>query len=217
MQPEEVILNLIDQKIISILKTFIKHENEKLSLSQVAKESNVPIATTHRILKRLQKLKIIHLEHIHKYKLFQLNQNLTTQFLKQLIKLTPPGLEEFLKKIKDLEVEEVIQQGIEQPEKINLIILGNPEPNKIKQIVQEIYAKHNYTISYLILTKEQYEQMRAIGLYSGAQKSIYKRSEDKLKEKVVEKEAKPVEANTETKDTKKDYLDIEKFKSQFKF
>ncbi|MEM1988773.1 MAG: hypothetical protein QXS41_02970 [Candidatus Woesearchaeota archaeon] len=178
--PEEALIKLIDNKIVEILKVLIKNQNNKMRITDISHESKVPIASTFRILKKLEKLEIVKVEEINKLKLFSLAENKTTAFIKSIIKLMPSGLEYFLNKIKELpNVQQVILQGPEKENSVNLILLGyNIDNEFIRKLVQEIYNKYKYNIIYLILTKEQYEQMKAIGLYGSSQKVIYNASQE---------------------------------------
>jgi len=66
---------LIDDKIIRILKTFIKNKNKPMYLREIAKISQVPPATTMRILKKISTEKIIEEIKISKFKFYQYREN----------------------------------------------------------------------------------------------------------------------------------------------
>ncbi|MEM2115542.1 MAG: helix-turn-helix transcriptional regulator [Candidatus Woesearchaeota archaeon] len=177
--PEEVLIKLIDPKIVNILKILIKNTNLKMRMSEISSESKVPISSTHRILKKLESLEIVKVEEINKLKLYSLAENKTSEFLRSIIKLLPSGLEFFLNQVKNNpNVEEVILQGQEKENSASLILLGeNIDLTYIKNIAQETYNKFKYNILYLALTKDQYEQMKSIGLYGYNQKILFSRKE----------------------------------------
>ena len=59
MNHGEILDNLFDVKKINILRFFLANPGKQFYLKEISDNVNVPIATTHRILKLLVKLEII--------------------------------------------------------------------------------------------------------------------------------------------------------------
>jgi len=56
-----------------------------------------------------------------------------------------------------------------------LLIGNNIDAGQVKAVCAEIKEKHNFIVSPLSLTPEQYGQMSQMGLYSGTKKMLYER------------------------------------------
>ncbi len=174
MNYKESIIGLIDDKIIKIIKFMIKHPNKEYCLNEIASNSKVPIATTHRILKKLIKLNIISFQKIKTLRIYKINDNEATNYLMPLFEDSEAHITEFVEKIQnDPNIHKIIQYGKESKDRINLLIIGkniNPEP--IKMNVYHIKEKYGITLNTLILEPEQYEQMSYMGLYSNKKKLL---------------------------------------------
>ena len=81
----------------------------------------------------------------------------------------------FVDRIKSLEgIEKIILHGKQTNKKANVLVLGsNVDATQIKLISSEIKEKYDFTILSLTLTNEQYEQMSAMGLYSGEKQVLF--------------------------------------------
>ncbi len=77
---------LIDKKVEKILKLFFENKKELFHINSVSKRSNVPLATTFRIIKRLVNLEIITAVEVGKFKIYKLNANEKTELLARLVK-----------------------------------------------------------------------------------------------------------------------------------
>jgi hypothetical protein len=174
MQELEFLTDLFDQKLISILRLFLQFPEKKFYLKEVSDNAKVSLATTHRILSRLVKLEVLDEIKISKFKVYQIAQNEKTEFLGSFIKLSVNVIEIFVEMVKELEgIDLVILHGKETDKKANILLIGQTLPVvEIKAVVAELREKYSFTISYLTLTHEQYEQMSAMGLYSGSKKTL---------------------------------------------
>ena len=59
MNFKESVTGLIDHKLTAVLGVFIRNPNKEYCLNEVTNESKVPVATTHRMLRKLLKLNLI--------------------------------------------------------------------------------------------------------------------------------------------------------------
>ncbi|MFP4111443.1 MAG: hypothetical protein ACLFPQ_00075 [Candidatus Woesearchaeota archaeon] len=175
MQELEFLTHLFDKKLIDILRLFFQFPEKKFYLKEISDSSKVSMATTHRTLTKLVKLEVLDEIKISKFKVYQLARNEKTNFLGSFIKQSVKVAELFVEKAKDIEgVEMIILHGKETDTKANLLIIGQEVPKEeIKSVAAELKEKYNFTISYLTLTQEQYEQMSAMGLYSGSKKILH--------------------------------------------
>lgn len=177
MENIQMLQELFDSKILAVLKLFFRHPERKFYLLEIAKESGVASATTYRMMQKLTSLGLIRQIKVNKFKLYQLNQNDNVEFLQGFIREDIQVLKLFTNSIKDMEeIEAIILHGKETGNKANLLIIGeNVDSAKISAQCAAIKEKYDFTITSLALTRDQYEQMSSMGLYSGQKKVIYKK------------------------------------------
>jgi hypothetical protein len=175
MNFKESIIGLMDYKIVAVLGVFMKNSNMEYCLNEVTELSKVPVATTHRILRKLIKQNLIKFNKIKTLRLYSLNECDATSYLNTLFEDSDAHVIEFIEAIRsDPNIDTIIQYGKETKDRVNLLVIGqgvNPEP--IKAGVYNIKEKYGITLSTLVLEPEQYQQMSDMGLYSGRKKSIY--------------------------------------------
>ncbi len=80
-----VLEGIVDKKINSILGVFIKNKDELFHLQKISKLSNVPIASSFRIVKRLVRLGFVAVIKIDKFKVYRLGDNRKTKLLVGLL------------------------------------------------------------------------------------------------------------------------------------
>jgi hypothetical protein len=172
---------LFDRKVISIIKCFFSDPTKEFYLKEISDSVNVPMATTHRILRRLVKLEVLIEKNISRFKVYILANNEKVTFLKTFIKETQKVVEIFVDKIKDLKgITQIILHGKESESRANILIIGDGiQAPKLKEVSGELKEQYNYYISYMTLTPEQYDQMSNMGLYSGQKKVLYEADEIK--------------------------------------
>lgn len=170
----KILEELFDNKIIAVLKALINGNKEKYYLQELAETSNVPIATCLRILNKLEKLEIINVEKISRFRIYIPNQNKKMEFLVSIFKEDVKFLEIFIKEIKNLPgLESIILHGKEGKTKANLVLIGNDIDNtKILSACNMMKEKYGFMINQLTLTKSQYEQINQMGGYSGIKKTL---------------------------------------------
>ena len=172
MEPQEIFEQLLDDKVAAILKFFLQNQGQ-FYLREIARLTKVSPASTYRILNRFIRMNILRLDEIKTAKLYTLDTNKTTEFLKTLLEVD--YLVFFVEQASKISgVEEIILLGSKTKSKANVLILGNPDVAAIKLLCGEIKDKNDFTINQMTLAREQYEQMSAMGLYPGGKKILYK-------------------------------------------
>ena len=173
---ELVLESLFDPKVLVVIKFFIKNESQEFYLREVSKLTKVPVASTFRILNRLVSLDILRLKVMKTAKLYSLAGNKTTDFLKSILEVDIVKL--FVEKVSIMHgIEEILQLGNPDKSKANLLVLGAGFDNlELKRLCGELKEKFSYTINHMSLTREQYEQMVAMGLYPGSKKVLFKKT-----------------------------------------
>lgn len=177
MENIELLEGLFDNKIINIISLLLQSREKQFYLREISKDSKVPIATTFRILQKLIKLKIVKTIKVSRFKLYQVEENDQVMFLASIIKAKKKALQDFvdaMKRIKDVNM--VILHGEETEVKANLLIIGGDiDITKVKDIVRETKERHDFTISYMTLTPDQYNQMSSIGLLPRQKRILFER------------------------------------------
>ncbi len=83
---KNVLLGLIDPKILAILKLFLKNPDQLYHLKKISLEAKVPLGTTFRLINKLTKLQILSITTVGKLKLYRLNRNEQTKVLEGALK-----------------------------------------------------------------------------------------------------------------------------------
>lgn len=177
MEPTQLLEELFDKKLISILRFFISTPEEEFYLREISSKTKVPVATTFRIINQLVKLQIIKLHQIKKTKLYSWAKNKNTKFIESiLLEEKKTILEAFIEKIMHQEISMIILHGKETKDKSNLLIIGNNlDLNRINTAASEIREKENYNIITLTLAPEQYNQMSSMGLFPEKKTILYEK------------------------------------------
>ena len=172
MSKKEVLAKLIDKKKSSILRVVL-NSNEELYLKEIANKSNVSITSTFRILQELVEQGILQKREWKTSKVYSPLQNDKVAFLQELFYEEYEGLNEFTAAVEDLtSIKEIILHGPQKKNKANVLLIGEGiDSSKVENICKQIREK-GFDLSYLTLTKEQYEQMAKMGLYSGDKKVL---------------------------------------------
>jgi hypothetical protein len=177
MRNIDLLEELFDDKLIRMLQLFLENKDKQFYLREIAKESGVPLATSSRLLSKLVKLEVIRLIKISKFKIYQLSDNEDTKFLRRFLKKDVQILDRFVQTIKVFpEIERIILHGEENKDRANVLLIGEDiDANEVKEVVAGIKEGSNFTVSALVLTTEQYEQMSEMGLYPGKKKILFER------------------------------------------
>lgn len=173
----EVFKGIFDAKVLRVIHVFLTNPETEFYLKEISSKSRVPIATTFRILQKLIKFQLIEEKKVKMLKLYKLGNNEKTKILKDSLDISRNALNVFLERIKEISgVDVVILHGEKTDVKANLLIIGkNIDISLIKSLVGEIKEKYNFSILYLTLEPDQFEQMSNMGLYSGKKQILYQR------------------------------------------
>jgi hypothetical protein len=177
LEPSKLLEGLFDKKKMSLIKLFLDSPEREFGLREAAKAARVPPATTHRILRVLVKLEVVEERKVRQLRLYKLDQNKATKFLDELLAIKKTAMEEFLEEARLLPgVESIIQYGTPTKEKASVIIIGeNVDTANLSRIVGEIKEKYRFGILQTILPSFSYEQMSAMGLFTGEKKVLFRR------------------------------------------
>lgn len=173
MEPQEALENLLDSKILAIIKLFLKSD-EEYYLREISRLTRVSPASTYRILNRLVKINFLTVRQIKTARLYKISSNKTTELLKSLLEVDVIQL--FVDQASQIDnVEEILLLGAVTKNKANILLLGNNvDTAKIKLLCAELREHYNFTINQMTLVREQYEQMSAMGLYPGSKTILYR-------------------------------------------
>ena len=88
-------------------------------------------------------------------------------------------LKVFIDQIKNMpELQYIVLHGEETKDRANVLLIGeNINSGKIKEICAKIKEDHNFLISPLTLTAEQYDSMSKMGLYSGKKNILFEKKQ----------------------------------------
>ena len=179
MEPIEtpkLLEQLFDKKKLKIIKLFIAEKNKEFSLSEVAKKTEVPVASTFRIINQLAALGLLEQSQIKHLKLYMLAESKAVRYLESFLKEEKQILELAIDRLKKVPgIEQIVLLGTPTKNWANLILIGDRIDNNIvKPICAEIKEEYKFTVSTLLINIEQYEQGIAMGAYSGMKKVVFK-------------------------------------------
>ncbi|MGV8087400.1 MAG: helix-turn-helix domain-containing protein [Candidatus Woesearchaeota archaeon] len=178
MDSQKILEGLFDKKMLTILKLFLKKKDQQFYLKEISKQTRVPLATTHRILNKLLESEIIEKTKIKHLKIYKLAENEKTKYLETVFEEKKTIIDEFLEYATKIDgIKTIMIYGREEKDKANLLIIGEGVDNSlIREIIIKIKEKYNFTLTHLVLTELQYEQMAAMNLYPGKKEIILEKT-----------------------------------------
>ena len=178
VESQKILEGLFDKKIVSILRLFLKKKDQQFYLKEISKLTKVPLATTYRILNKLEEQSVIERTKIKHLKIYKLSENEKTKYLEAVFEGKKTILDEFVEACIALSgINSIITYGREEKDKANLLIIGEGVDNMlVREIVVKIKEKYNFTITHLVLTESQYQQMASMNLYPGKKEVLYENS-----------------------------------------
>ena len=178
MESQKILEGLFDKKMLTILKLFLKKKDQQFYLKEISKQAKVPLASTHRILTKLLENEIIERTKIKHLKIYKLAENEKTQYLEAVFEEKKTILDEFVEQASQVPgITTIISSGREEKDKANLLIIGESIDNSlIREIIVKIKEKYNFTITHLVLTETQYQQMAAMNLYPGKKEILLEKN-----------------------------------------
>ncbi|MBD3203375.1 helix-turn-helix domain-containing protein [Candidatus Woesearchaeota archaeon] len=83
---ENFFKGLIDKKTLRILNLLFEHGDDLWHIKKISIESEVPLSTTFRIIKKFLRLNIVEKSLVGKLKIYKLAKNKKTDYLKRVLK-----------------------------------------------------------------------------------------------------------------------------------
>tara|TARA_Y100000031_G_C8054637_1_gene307775 strand:- start:23 stop:550 length:528 start_codon:yes stop_codon:yes gene_type:complete len=172
MVKKEMLAKLIESKKAAVIKVML-NSSEELCLKEIVAKSQVATTSTFRILQELVEMRVLKRREWKTSKVYSCEKNAKVDFLKDLFYEEFDGLAEFVAAVGGATgVQQILLQGAKRKGKANVLLIGeNIDNAKIDPVVGSLKEK-GYELSYLTLTKAQYEQMSKMGLYSGEKKVL---------------------------------------------
>ncbi|USN45656.1 MAG: helix-turn-helix domain-containing protein [Candidatus Woesearchaeota archaeon] len=160
-----VLQKLLDPHTYNVLLT-LATSPEPIHLREIVVRSKSNPATVFRIINKLVEQGVVRRHKVHKFKLYELALAIP--------ELKADPLTAFISAISRIEgIKQIILQGKDEPDKASLIIVGSLIDELV--IEQEKRKLEHFSIAHIILTENQYDQMVAMGLYSGKKKVLFSR------------------------------------------
>jgi hypothetical protein len=177
MKNTSLLAELFDKKVLDVILVFLKNRDKDFYLREVAKQSKVPLASTFRIVAKLQQLGFVQPVIISKFKLYRLANNDKTKSLDTLLLGRKTPLDIFVDNASKLtDVKSIILHGEVTRDGANVLIISEgTDSGQLKTLTADIHGKFKFTIKYLVLNEEQFTQMDSMGLYPKRKKVIFSR------------------------------------------
>lgn len=172
MSKKEALRALLDEKRSAVLKVLV-NASEEMYLQEIATKSNVSVTSTFRILQEFTQQQLVKKRHWKTSKVYACEKNEKVDFLKELFLEEFDGLQEFVQSVGTVpQIQNIILHGGQKKGKANVLLIGeNIDLVKVEENCKTI-RENGFELSYLTLTKIQYEQMVKMGLYSGEKKVL---------------------------------------------
>jgi len=81
----DLLKGLVDDKVLRVLKVFLLEPDQFFHINKVSQDSEVPLATTFRIINSLVNNNMLKIEKIGKFKLYRLADNKKIKQLRKII------------------------------------------------------------------------------------------------------------------------------------
>lgn len=179
MEQGKILEELFDKKTLAVLRLLSQNPDKQYYLREIAKATRVPVATVFRITKRLVAMGVVSEIRIKlKMKLYQYGSGKESKFVEQLIEIRRGAVEEFVDACKAIDgIQQIILHGKRLKDKANILIIGqNVAKEPLGRAVTKIKEETGFTILYLLLEPNQYEQMAHMGLYAEDRQILLQRS-----------------------------------------
>ncbi len=172
MVKKELLGKLIDPKIASILRIVLRTQ-EELTLQEISQKSLVSPASTYRILQDLAAMEILNRREWKNSKVYKPHENEKVEFLRTLFDEEVDAVAEFSQAAQSIPgVQSIILYGSAKKGKANILLIGESINATSLEPLKNTLKDRGADISYLALTKEQYDRMVTMGLYSGEKKIL---------------------------------------------
>ena len=167
MESEKLLEQLFDKKILVIIRYFIKNPNQNFYLREISKATRIPVSSTFRIINRLVEIKLLQIHKFKAFKLYSWNDNEQAKYIQYILEQKKTVLDSFVERASQIEgIQLIILHGEATKSQASLLIIGkNIDDSMLKELVGKAKEENDFTINYLNLQPEQFNQMAAMGLY----------------------------------------------------
>ncbi len=175
MKVYEILVDLVDEKILNILGLFAKNPGQSFYLKQIADKTGVSLTSVFRILKDLIEKGYVEEKVYGPQKLYALSKLKKGKMLLDIFSVKTNVIDlliDFLSKLRG--IDKIFLYGKQKQDSANIIIIGDAlDISAIDSIVTKIKQEHNFDIKYITLSHSQFEQMTKIGMYSEQRKQVF--------------------------------------------
>lgn len=171
----QTLKQLFDEKKITVIQHFIRHPTANHTLSEVVEETDLPLSTTHRILKELTKRGILETTSRKHLTTYSIAGSEDAKYLSQLLYEQPDVLDRFVRNTRSIPgIQQILLHGKPSESRANVVVIGTGiDKDQVNQEVANILEEERYTISHLILEPEQFEMLESMGQFSGEKTVLY--------------------------------------------
>ena len=175
MKVYEILVDLVDEKILRILELFAKNSNKSFYLKQIADQTGVSLTSVFRILKLLVDKRYIDEKVYGPQKLYTLSSTKKGKALLEIFSVKTNVIELLIAELSKIPgIDKIFLYGKQKQDSANIIIIGDAlDISAIDSIVTKIKQEHNFDIKYITLSHSQFEQMTKIGMYSEQRKQVF--------------------------------------------
>ncbi len=177
MENIAILKELFDQKILNILELFLQNKEKQFYLREISKLSNVPVATTYRIVNKLVSLEFIQETQISKFKIYQLSKGEKARALEDTFRRGANPLQIFVDKLKSIsEINKILLEE-KKDNSAKFLLIGESIPlKKLERLCKETKEDSGISINFLILSNLQFQKMTEIGLYKKEDKLLWEKA-----------------------------------------
>ena len=169
---KEILNSLFDEKTVSVISEIPGRET--ISIRDVARKTNLSVATVFRIFQKLEKSGLIKKKKVGVFSCYEIDKNSKAYALTE--KLIPKQNPlELLTSIVSKDKTEEIRLLDEGDSKASVLIIGQVKTGKIMDLCEVIKKEFAYSIQPLVLTREQYENMARLNIAPSTKKILFKR------------------------------------------
>lgn len=182
MEKVDILRELFDEKVISILRLFMSFPEKQFYLSEISEKTKVNIATAFRILNKLNMLNYIKSLEIGKTKLYQLDKSDKTRTISNMMRgERKEPLEDFIERIKLLPRIKKIFLDFKSENRAKLLIVGEfLLRERIERICSEIKQRYNFIIEFSEVSEKQLENLSAFLINDFDKKLLWEKKEGAL-------------------------------------
>ena len=176
----DILKDLFDEKIISVINLFLDNPDKRYCLTDISNITKVNIATTFRILNKLISKGFIRTIVIGKVRIYQLERNEKTMALQKFLRGNKEDhLQVFIDEITSHpRIKKIVLESRDK-RSAKILIIGEFLPvEKIKKAIDHIKSKSGFSISYVEISEAQYNGLKDFKNYSLDKKIIWERPKE---------------------------------------